>query len=275
MDAEAMLNALGSVKDNDRVNSASHIITVFCPVTEVTAELTTSAEVNDLLGGHALTVHKAQGSEWERVYLVVHHTHKIALSRELIYTAFTRARTHLHVFIHPEGMAAACKNQRIKGNTIEEKAAFFKGKRDKDTVAREAEEERAAKVAKIAGLKAAVQGRLDECMDLAVSLWPDRRHDMTVKLLYIDCGNAAGVAYFGDGKNCTIKISPTYLEHDMDDALFDTIPHELAHLYASRWYGCRDHSAEWKEIAEALGAKPEACHHMPSAAAIRGSSINK
>lgn len=52
MDAEAMLNALGSVKDNDRVNSASHIITVFCPVTEVTAELTTSAEVNDLLGGH-------------------------------------------------------------------------------------------------------------------------------------------------------------------------------------------------------------------------------
>lgn len=275
MDAEAMLNALGSVKDNDRVNSASHIITVFCPVTEVTAELTTSAEVNDLLGGHALTVHKAQGSEWERVYLVVHHTHKVALSRELIYTAFTRARTHLHVFIHPEGMAAACKNQRIKGNTIEEKAAFFKGKRDKDTVAREAEEERAAKVAKIAGLKAAVQGRLDECMDLAVSLWPDRRHDMTVKLLYIDCGNAAGVAYFGDGKNCTIKISPTYLEHDMDDALFDTIPHELAHLYASRWYGCRDHSAEWKEIAEALGAKPEACHHMPSAAAIRGSSINK
>ncbi len=273
MDAEAMLNALGSIKENDRVNQASHIITVYCPVTEVKVELSTSAEVNELLGGHALTVHKAQGSEWERVYLVVHHSHKIALSRELIYTAFTRARTHLHVFIHPDGMAAACKNQRIKGNTIAEKAEFFKGKRDKNLIAKEEAEAQAKKAARVAELKATVQAKLDECMDTAVKLWPDRRHDMTVKLLYIDAGNAAGVAYFGDGKNCTIKVSPTYLEHDMDDALEDTIPHELAHLYASRWFGCRDHSAEWKEIAEALGAKPVACHTMPSAAAIRGNFL--
>lgn len=273
MDAEALLNSLGNVKDNERVNQASHIITVYCPVNELTVELFTAAEVNDLLGGHALTVHKAQGSEWERVYLVLHHTHKIAISRELVYTAFTRARTHLHVFTHPEGMALACKNQRIKGNTIEEKAEFFKGKRDKDTVAKEEAERREKEAAKIVELKAAIQAKLEECMDKAIRLWPDRRHDMVVKLLYMDCGDAAGVAHFGDGKNCVIKISPTYLKHDADDALNDTIPHELAHLYAARWFGCRDHGKDWKEIAEALGAKPEQYHHMPHAAAIRGNFI--
>ena len=273
-DAEAMLNSLSNIGENDRVNQASHVITVYCPVTEMTVELTSASEINDLLGGYALTVHKAQGSEWERVYLVIHHTHKIALSRELVYTAFTRARKHLHVFIHPDGMAAACRNQRIKGNTIEEKAEFFKGKRDKNVTAKEDAEKAAKQAAIIAERKAAVQAKLDQCMDTAVRLWPDNRHDMTVKLLFIDCGNAAGAAYFGDGKNCTIKISPTYLQHDMDDALHDTIPHELAHLYASRWFGCKDHSADWQKIAVALGANGQQFHTMPHAAVIRGNQIS-
>ena len=273
-DAEAMLNSLGSVT-NDRVNQASHLVTVFCPVTDVTVELTTAAEINDLLGGYALTVHKAQGSEWEKVYLVIHHTHRIALSRELVYTAFTRARKHLHVFIHPEGMAAACRNQRIKGNTIAEKAEFFKGKRDKNTIALEDAAKREKEAAAIAARKAAVQAKLDECLDLAKKLWPDNRHDLLIKLLYLDCGNAAGVAHFGDGKNCIIKISPTYLQHDMDDALHDTIPHEVAHLLANRWFGCKDHSKEWKDIAVALGSSGEQFHLMPAAHAIRSGSIAK
>ena len=273
-DAEAMLNSLGSVT-NDRVNQASHIVTVYCPVTDVEVELTTAAEINDLLGGYALTVHKAQGSEWEKVYLVIHHTHRIALSRELVYTAFTRARKHLHVFIHPEGMAAACRNQRIKGNTIAEKAEFFKGKRDKNTVAAEDAAKREKEAAAIAERKAAVQAKLDQCLDLAKKLWPDNRHDLIIKLLYLDCGNAAGVAHFGDGKNCMIKISPTYLQYDMDDALHDTIPHEVAHLLANRWFGCKDHSKEWKDIAVALGSTGEQSHLMPAAIHIRSGSIAK
>jgi len=273
-DAEALLNNLGSIS-NERVNQASHIVTVYSPVTEVTVELDTAAEINDLLGGYALTVHKAQGSEWEKVYLVVHHTHRISLSRELIYTAFTRARKHLHVFIHPEGMAAACRNQRIKGNTIAEKAEFFKGKRDKNTIALEDAAKREKEAAEIAARKAAVQGKLDQCLDMAKRLWPDYRHDIEVKILYLDCGNAAGVAHLGDGKHCMIKISPTYLKHDMDDALHDTIPHELAHLLANRWFGCKDHSKEWRDIAVALGASGEQFHKMPDVQALRGGFLSK
>lgn len=273
--AEAMLNSLGSVGADSRVNQASHIITVYCAVTGVESELSTAAEVNDLLGGYAMTVHKAQGSEWERVYLVLHHTHKISLSRELVYTAMTRARKHLHIFTHPEGLAAACRNQRIKGNTIAEKAEFFKGKRDKATIEAEAAAERAKQQERIEACKAQVYGRIAECQALAKQAYPDMLHDLEITTLFLDCGNAAGLAIFGNGKNCTMKISPTYLNYDMDDALYDTIPHELAHLYANRWFGCKDHSKEWQEVAAALGAKPSQFHDMPTAAAIRGSSINR
>ena len=172
-------------------------------------------------------------------------------------------------------MAAACRNQRIKGNTIAEKAEFFKGKRDKNTIALEDAAKREKEAAAIAARKAAVQAKLDECLDLAKKLWPDNRHDLLIKLLYLDCGNAAGVAHFGDGKNCIIKISPTYLQHDMDDALHDTIPHEVAHLLANRWFGCKDHSKEWKDIAVALGSSGEQFHLMPAAHAIRSGSIAK
>ena len=41
--------------------------------------------------GYALTVHKAQGSEWDRVFLLLHQSHNTMIQRELLYTAVTRA----------------------------------------------------------------------------------------------------------------------------------------------------------------------------------------
>ncbi len=45
----------------------------------------------------AMTVHKAQGSEFDDVWLQLPRTPSRVLSRELVYTAITRARTRLHV----------------------------------------------------------------------------------------------------------------------------------------------------------------------------------
>jgi len=45
----------------------------------------------------AMTVHKAQGSEFDEVWLQLPRNDSRVLSRELIYTAITRARTRLHV----------------------------------------------------------------------------------------------------------------------------------------------------------------------------------
>ena len=56
-------------------------------------------EVNESLElGYALTVHKAQGSDFDRVFLVVPQSPAI-LSRELIYTALTRFRKKLILLI--------------------------------------------------------------------------------------------------------------------------------------------------------------------------------
>ena len=45
----------------------------------------------------AMTVHKAQGSEFDEVWLQLPRNDSRVLSRELIYTAITRARTRLHI----------------------------------------------------------------------------------------------------------------------------------------------------------------------------------
>ena len=48
-------------------------------------------------GAFAMTVHKAQGSEFDSVWLLLPRTLNRVLSRELLYTALTRARRELHV----------------------------------------------------------------------------------------------------------------------------------------------------------------------------------
>nr|WP_240188384.1 AAA family ATPase [Nakamurella flavida] len=62
--------------------------------------------LNDLLHGWAITVHRAQGSEWEAVVAVVPPEAGSMLSRPLFYTALTRARIHLSV-VHAAGPALA------------------------------------------------------------------------------------------------------------------------------------------------------------------------
>ncbi len=62
--------------------------------------------LGDLLHGWAITVHRAQGSEWEAVVAVLPPEAGSMLSRPLVYTALTRARRHLSV-IHAAGPMVA------------------------------------------------------------------------------------------------------------------------------------------------------------------------
>lgn len=75
--------------------------------------------------GYCLTVHKAQGSEWRKVFILMHKDHAIMLFRELFYTAETRARTKVVVISKDYIVDQAIANQRIKGNTLKDKLAFF------------------------------------------------------------------------------------------------------------------------------------------------------
>lgn len=49
-------------------------------------------QLDDLVTAYACTVHKAQGSEYPAVVLVLHRHHHVMLERHLLYTAVTRAR---------------------------------------------------------------------------------------------------------------------------------------------------------------------------------------
>ena len=129
MDADVdFLLAAAADSSEDRVTKASHeiVVRLLDSASEIT--INKASEVNALLHSYALTVHKSQGSEWRKVFLLFHNSHATMLQRELLYTAVTRAREELYVICEPESFTKGIVSQRIKGETIQEKAEYFKGK---------------------------------------------------------------------------------------------------------------------------------------------------
>jgi exodeoxyribonuclease V alpha subunit len=49
-------------------------------------------DLDDIVPAYACTIHKAQGSEYPAVVIVLHHQHHVMLQRNLLYTAVTRGR---------------------------------------------------------------------------------------------------------------------------------------------------------------------------------------
>jgi hypothetical protein len=123
-------------------NLSSHTIEVYIPDLDRTQILRSAGDINKLLLGYALTVHKSQGSEWERVFLFLHNSHAkgTLLSRELLYTAVTRAKKELHIIcegdikkgknVYRNSIIRAAESPVITGITLAEKAEWFKGKAD-------------------------------------------------------------------------------------------------------------------------------------------------
>lgn len=59
---------------------------------------------------NALTVHKAQGSEWDHVIVLCHGMHKHMWSRQLLYTALTRAKKKVTLIGNYYGIGEALNN---------------------------------------------------------------------------------------------------------------------------------------------------------------------
>lgn len=64
-------------------------------------------DASDLELAYALTVHKAQGSEFPWVVCVVHSAHTYMLTRQLFYTAITRAKKGVVIVGNRKGLHAA------------------------------------------------------------------------------------------------------------------------------------------------------------------------
>lgn len=123
------LENLGNIEENElKGREASHIITLRL---EETGEEITISKVGELMNlnlGYAMTIHKAQGSEWKKVFLLLHGSHNFMLKRELLYTAVTRASEQLIIVCEQDSFIKGIKQQAIKGDTLAEKAEFFKGR---------------------------------------------------------------------------------------------------------------------------------------------------
>jgi len=134
MSADQILNELdrlGGSSDDETKNLASHTITVHIPDLGIDKTLNTAGEINSMLFGYCLTIHKSQGSEWQNVFLFLHDSHATMISRELIYTAVTRAKHKLYVICEGDNagkrnsLLRAAERPIIPGTTLPEKLAFF------------------------------------------------------------------------------------------------------------------------------------------------------
>lgn len=67
---------------------------------------------------HAMTVHKAQGSQFERVTVVLPTPDSPLLTSELLYTAITRAKTEVTLIGSPESLALAVRQRARRASGL-------------------------------------------------------------------------------------------------------------------------------------------------------------
>lgn len=127
--------ALGDEDSNEeRVRQASHTLTLRLLDSNGEIEVSTAGSINSMILSYVLTVHKSQGSEFRKVFGLFHSSHSAAVQRELLYTLITRAKEELYIICEPDRplkkgtFTNGIVRQRIQGNTLEEKAEYFKGK---------------------------------------------------------------------------------------------------------------------------------------------------
>lgn len=133
MDFEDLLNQ-DAAKEASQAMSA--IVTIRDNETGADTILSSSGELSALDFGYCMTIHKAQGSEWRKVWLIMHKTHAVMLNRELLYTGMTRAKDRLAVIYSKQtrigrkdnSICKAIKKQSIPGDTWQEKARYFADK---------------------------------------------------------------------------------------------------------------------------------------------------
>lgn len=125
LDVDALLASYSTDDVEERKAEASHIMKVRFIDTDEEELVSKAATYNSTKLGYATTVHKAQGSECRRVLFITDYCHAAMLSRELVYTAITRAKEELIILMSPMALATAAKKPKIKGDSLEAKLEFF------------------------------------------------------------------------------------------------------------------------------------------------------
>lgn len=120
------LMAASLAGNEDRMRAASHTVTV---------QMDEGYEIELSSGGdfglakfdfsYCMTCYKAQGSEWDSVYVFTHKSHAVSLCNEFFYTAATRAKKKLVLICEPDHLSKNMVKQSIVGNNWREKSLHF------------------------------------------------------------------------------------------------------------------------------------------------------
>jgi ATP-dependent exoDNAse (exonuclease V) alpha subunit len=90
------------------------------------AEYTSESQVEENLElAYAISVHKSQGSEFERVYFILPKNKVALLSRELFYTGMTRARRHCTIFVQEDISPLLSMRRPEKSHLVGINASLF------------------------------------------------------------------------------------------------------------------------------------------------------
>lgn len=86
-------------------------------------------QISDFLNlSYALSVHKVQGMEYERVVMVMSFSHHIMLNTKLLYTALTRAKGHCILIGESGAFESACRRlEHTKRSTVIQELESSKG----------------------------------------------------------------------------------------------------------------------------------------------------
>lgn len=285
--------------DEDRKQESSHIIDIELLDSGAKETLSSAGEINAAQFAYCLTVHKSQGSEWNRVFFLTHQSHVVMWNRELLYTAVTRARKELYCIVEPDRgsksgtFTKAAMSPRIKGDTLAEKAEYFKGKAEEwdkrmEEVSRlpkgqgqivEKKYEGDTYVEKIVPVipvqqkpveliklcnfvskefKEAAQKRMENDWSRATMIWGERIGTMPQLRYDLQSETKIGLASYG--KNSIFLNSLWCIAAERDPRIWtemidDTIPHEVAHFVAQRDSNSRGHDSGWIMAAKLLGMK--------------------
>jgi predicted SprT family Zn-dependent metalloprotease len=279
---DALLDALVSSTEEkqERSQAASHVITLIRLEDEEEFSINQAGEINDILFSYALTVHKAQGSEWNRVFVVLHQQHSKMVQRELLYTAVTRAKRELYVICEPDRgdvpgtLTKGSRSAKIRGVSLKDKIEFFAG-------IQEQREFELAKTMEADRLKQSLldpawarvrihQERVEELVTTAADKLADKfkRQRPVFEIGWKLMGATAGLARYQRQGSHQLLLNPIYLFAAEEQFLAETPLHELAHIFAWEWHKDRGHGHWWSYYMNELGLTPKQYHQWGKAAPI-------
>ncbi|MDQ4085902.1 MAG: ATP-binding domain-containing protein, partial [Actinomycetota bacterium] len=82
------------------------------------ADTLAPSRLSDVQTVHAMSVHRSQGSQFDRVTVVLPPAESPLLTRELLYTAVTRAKEHVRIIGTREALAAAVRRRIVRASGL-------------------------------------------------------------------------------------------------------------------------------------------------------------